>query len=159
MSEEPTPLALALGRVPTGLYILSTLDGERDLGFVASFVTQVGIAPPTMAVAVGKERGPLAAIRESGGFALSILDEASKGVMGGFFRPPAEGQTPFDALETSRTPRGAAVLDDALAWLDCRVTGEFETGDHVVVFGEVLAGELQRAGDPALHLRKSGLGY
>ena len=145
--------------MPTGLYILSTLDGERDLGFVASFVTQMGIDPPTMAVAVGKDRGPLAAIRETGCFALSILDDASSGVMGGFFRPPPEGQTPFDALEISRTPRGAAVLDKALAWLECRVTGEFETGDHVVVFGEVEAGALLHAGDPALHLRKSGLGY
>jgi 3-hydroxy-9,10-secoandrosta-1,3,5(10)-triene-9,17-dione monooxygenase reductase component len=112
-----------------------------------------------MAVAVGKARGPLAAIRATGGFGLSILDDGSRGVMSAFFKPPAEGTTPFDSLETSRTPRGAAVLDRALAWLDCRVTGEHETGDHVVLFGVVQEATPLREGDPSIHLRRNGLDY
>ena len=40
---------------------------------------------------------------------------------------------------------------------DCRVTGEFETGDHVAVFGEVVEGRLLREGEPSTHVRKSGL--
>jgi flavin reductase (DIM6/NTAB) family NADH-FMN oxidoreductase RutF len=47
----------------------------------------------------------------------------------------------------------------ALAWLECRLTGEHATGDHVIVFGTVEHGGLLRAGDPAVHLRKNGLAY
>ena len=50
-------------------------------------------------------------------------------------------------------------MDICLAWLDCKVVGEFETGDHVVVFGEVTEGDLLREGDSSVHLRKDGLGY
>jgi flavin reductase (DIM6/NTAB) family NADH-FMN oxidoreductase RutF len=162
MSQDTdlSPLAQALGRVPTGLYIVSTLGGERRaLGFVGSFVMQVGFEPPTLCVAIGKGRDHLAAIRATGSFAVSILDGASQGLMGPFFKPCPDGTTPFDGLETAAAPSGPPVLTGALAWLDCELTGEHETGDHVVVFGRITAGERLREGDPAIHLRKNGLGY
>lgn len=159
MSSPPSPLAQALGRIPTGLYIVTTLQDGRPLGFVGSFLMQVGFAPPVLSVAVAKEREHLAAIRAHGRFAVSILDGASQGLMSPFFRRHEPGTSPFDRLAQRATPGGLPVLADALAWLDCRVTGEFAAGDHVVVFGEIEHGELLRAGDPAIHLRKNGLGY
>ena len=144
-STQPSSVALALGRIPCGLYIVtSSLDGE-PVGFVGSFVMQMGFAPPTVCVGVGKERGPLAAIRDSGTFGLSILDADSRGLMSPFFRPPAEGGSAFDGLDVARREGGLVVLEGALAWLTCRVTGEHETGDHVVVFGEVTDGSVLRS--------------
>jgi len=157
--SELTPLARALGRVPTGLYVVSSLDGSAPVGFVGSFLMQVGLEPPTVCVAVGKARGPLEAMRAHGRFGVSILDEKSQGVMGNFFRKPAEGGSPFDDLELVQAPGGTPVLGAALAWLECRITGEHETEDHVVLFGEVEDGSQAREGDPAVHLRKDGLGY
>ena len=74
-----------------------------------------------------------------------------------FKRDPA--RTPFEDLEHRDSAAGLPVLTGALAWLDCRVTGEHDVGDHVVVFGEVTEAELLRAGNPSIHLRKNGLGY
>lgn len=156
---ELTPLARALGRIPTGLYIVSVPHGTSPLGLVGSLFMQVGLDPPTVCIAVGRGRDHLEAMRQSGSFAVSILDADSRGLMGGFFKPPAEGETPFDTLNTGAAPSGAPVLLDALAWLDCKVTGEHPVGDHAVVFGEVTAGELRREADPAIHLRKNGLDY
>ena len=156
---EISPLAQALGRVPCGLYIVTTTVDGAPIGFVGSFVMQQGIDPPTLSVAVGKGRDHLDAIRASGRFAVSVLDKESAGVMGGFFKPAPEGKTPFDELDTRTTEAGSVVLGEALAWLDCAYTGEHETGDHVVVFGTIEAGERAREGEPSVHLRKSGLGY
>ena len=155
-----TPVALALGRVPTGLYVVTALAADGPLGFVGSFVVQVGFAPPTLCVAVGRGRAPLAAMRAAGRFAVSILDPESSRLMGAFFRKYAPGETPFDHVEHAPAPGGGPpILTGALAWLSCRVTGEHETGDHVVVFGEVTDAALAREGDPSIHLRKDGLGY
>lgn len=159
MSDTITPLAQALGRIPCGLYIVSTLDGETPLGLLGSLVMQVGFDPPTVCVAIGKDRDHLAAVRESGRFALSIVDKQSAGVMSPFFKKLPGGESPFDALATKSAPGGPPVLTDCLAWLDCRYTGEHEVGDHFVVFGEVEAGETAREGDPQIHLRKNGLSY
>lgn len=165
-SETPPTQALAraLGRLPTGLYIVTTsapadaLGKSAPLGFVGSFVMQVGLAPPVLCVAVGKDRGPLTALRASSRFAINILDGASQGVMKRFFRKYPVGEGPFDGL-TLEHQGGVPVLPEALAWIACRVIGEHELADHVVVFGEAIAGRQAREGDPAVHLRKDGLGY
>lgn len=156
---EPTPIAQALGRIPTGLYVVTTLDGEAPVGFVGSFLVQVGLAPPVVCVAVGKARGPLEALRANGRFGVSILDSESQGIMGTFFGKLEPGQSPFDKLEVAHAAGGTPVLSGALAWLECRVTGEHELDDHVVIFGEVEDGAQARDGEPSIHLRKNGLGY
>jgi len=159
MPPENSPLALALGRIPTGLYIVSTLTGEGPLAFVGSFLMQVGFEPPTLSVAVGRSREHLVAIRASGRFGVTILDASSQGLMGPFFKRHEPGRSPFDQLAHRPAPGGSPILEGGLAWLECRVTGEHETGDHVLVFGVVEHGELLRPGDPAIHLRKNGLDY
>lgn len=158
MSDTPSPLARALGRMPCGLYIVSTEKDGAPLGFLGSFLTQTGFEPPTLCVAVGKGRTALEALRESGGFTVSILDADSRGLMKPFLKPPESGN-PFDAVAMTRAPSGRAVLEESLAWLDCTLAGEHATPDHVVVFGEVQAGDVLHEGDPCIHLRKNGLGY
>jgi flavin reductase (DIM6/NTAB) family NADH-FMN oxidoreductase RutF len=120
---------------------------------------QVGFAPPILCVAVGKERAHLAALRSAGRFAVSVLDKPGEKLMGAFFRKYEPGRGPFDELKTSRARGGSTVCDEALAWFECRVTGEHALDDHVVVFGEVTDAKLCREGEPSVHLRKNGLGY
>jgi len=155
-TPDHPPLALALGRIPSGLYIVTTTASEGPLGFLGSFVAQVGLEPPTVCVAVGKDRAHLTAMRASGRFALSVIDAESTGLMKPFFQ---SGGDPFEDLETAQTAAGSTVLAGALAWIDCRVTGDHELEDHVVVFGTAEEGSIQREGDSKIHLRKNGLGY
>lgn len=157
--SAPSPLAQALGRIPSGLFLVTTLDAGRPVGFVGSFVQQVGFEPPTLCVAVGKARGPLAALRASRAFGISILDGASSGVMGRFFRKLEPPATPFDGLKLTTARTGSPLLSEALAWLDCEFAGEHELADHVAVFGRVVDGSLLREGDPSVHLRRNGLSY
>jgi flavin reductase (DIM6/NTAB) family NADH-FMN oxidoreductase RutF len=153
------PLARALGRIPSGLFVVTTLKDDQPSGFLGSFVMQAGFEPPTLTVAIGRDRPHLADIRKSGRFALSILDPASRGLMTPFVKKVVPPATPFDGIAVARTAAGSFVLAEALAWIDCRVRGEHESGDHVVVFGEVVEAAVLREGDPWTHLRKNGLGY
>jgi flavin reductase (DIM6/NTAB) family NADH-FMN oxidoreductase RutF len=47
---------------------------------------------------------------------------------------------------------GAPVLDEALAWLDCRVAERCTGGDHTVFVGEVVAADACE-GTPLLYYR------
>jgi flavin reductase (DIM6/NTAB) family NADH-FMN oxidoreductase RutF len=156
---ESSSIARALGRVPSGLFIVTTARERQPSGFLGSFVMQMGFVPPTVCIAVGNSRPQLAEIRAAGRFAVSILDAKSRGLMTPFLRKLEAGESPFDGLQLATTSSGLPVLADALAWLDCRVSGEHSTGDHVVVFGEVTAGELLREGEPSTHVRRNGLSY
>lgn len=152
---EPSPLARALGRVPSGLYIVScTLDGA-PAGFLASFLVQCGFEPPSIVVAVGKERPHLAALRSKAPFGVSVLDAQSRGLMAPFMK----SATPFDGLATGSGPGGSLHLAESLAWLEARVRGECDAGDHVLLVATVEAGATLRDGDPLAHLRKNGLSY
>src|SRR5262245_56498725 len=105
-ANELSPLARAIGRIPTGLYIVTTLADGGPVGFVGSFLMQVGFAPPTLCVAVGKERGPLAAMRATGRFAVSVLDGGSAALMGAFLKKPPAGTSPFDLVAHAPSPAG-----------------------------------------------------
>ncbi len=152
----PSPIARALGRIPTGLYLVTTRIEGRPAGFLGSFLVQTGFAPPTVCVAVANGREHLSGMRRSEHFAVSILDERSKGLMNPFFK---KGNDPFEGLAAQEVAGGARVLTDALAWLSCKVIGEHELPDHVIVFGEVVDAHLAREADPLVHLRKNGLSY
>ena len=159
MTISPSSVALALGRIPSGLYVVTTRRGKDPLGFVGSFVMQAGFEPPTLSVAIAKEREHLAAIRSAGRFAVSVLGGSGQNLMAPFFKRHEPGRSAFDQIEHRSSPTDLPVLTGALAWLDCRVSGEHATGDHVVVFGVVEHAELLRPGEPTVHLRKNGLGY
>lgn len=156
---DTSPTARALGRIPSGLFIVTTIGQRGASGFLGSFVMQTGFDPPTVCLAIGKSRPHLLEVRASGRFALSILDPKSRGAMAPFVRKLGEGESPFDGLSLAKTPHGLSVLSESLAWIECRVSGEHATGDHVVVFGEVTAAEVLREGEPCTHVRKDGLRY
>ena len=158
-NPDTSPIARALGRIPSGLYIVTTLGSRGASGFLGSFVMQMGFDPPTVCVAIGKSRPHLVDVQKCGRFAISILDKKSSGLMAPFLRKLPEDASPFDGLQLIPTRSGLSVIADALAWIECKVTGEHATGDHVVIFGEVSEGALLREGDPSVHLRKNGLSY
>ncbi len=158
-TPDPSSLSRALGRLPSGLYIVTSLREDKPVGFLGSLVQQVGFAPPTLVLAVGKEREPLADLRAAGRFTLSQLDAASRSRMALFLKRPPGGGSPYDGLAIERAPSGIPYLAEALAWLDCRIVGEHDAGDHVALVAVVEAGAQLHEGDPHVHLRKNGLAY
>lgn len=158
-ASETSTIARALGRIPSGLFVVTTLNEREPVGFVGSLLMQIGFEPPTVCVAVGRTRPHLEYLRRSGHFAVTILDKPSSGLMAPFFKKSPDGKSPFDGLNVLSSPVGSPVLGEGLAWLACRVVGDHAAGDHVAVFGEVVDGALLREGDPTIHLRKNGLSY
>jgi len=158
-TPQPSPLARTLGRIPSGVYVVTTLRSGAPVGFVGSFVQQVAFEPPTLVLAVADEREQLADLRKTGRFALSVLASGDQSLMSPFLKRLAPGATPFDGLAVAQTRSGLTILEGALAWLDCRITEERPTGDHTVLFAVVEDAQLLREGEPRIHLRKNGLGY
>jgi flavin reductase (DIM6/NTAB) family NADH-FMN oxidoreductase RutF len=158
-TPDVSPIGRALGRIPSGLFIVTTLADGRASGFLGSLVMQTGFEPPTVAVAIGSARPQLEHVRKCGAFALSILHPQSRPLMTPFVRKLEEHESPFDGLALAKTPRGLSVLSESLAWIECRVIGEHATGDHVVVFGEVSQAAILHEGEPCTHVRKNGLRY
>lgn len=153
------PLAHALGRIPSGLFILTTGRGDDATGMLASFVQQAGFSPPVVTVALGKERSIVPQLRACGAFCLSILHDASSHLVKHFARGFEPGQPAFVGVDIDIADNGVPFLTRAHAHLACRVIGEIAWSDHLVVAGEVIAGHRIDDERPLTHVRKSGSSY
>lgn len=164
MSEPSfaTPLEIgpALGRVPSGLYILTARDGSRASGMLASWVQQAGFSPPMLTVAIHQDRFLGDWVRRHGRFTLNQVPQQQKGLLKRFSRSFPPDESPFDGLAIRLEAEGGPVLDEALAFLDCKVAGQIGSGDHQVFLAEVVAGGVfAPEASPFVHIRQNGMHY
>lgn len=157
-------LAIALGRIPSGLFVVTWREEDRDRGMLASWVMQAGFAPPMVTVAVAPARALCAAIEAGSAFVVNVLAENQRPLLARFGKPAGPDDDPFAGLAVGRAPCGAPTIAETAAWLEChavsRMTGTFETpGDHIVVLAGVTAAGSGPDAQPLVHLRKNGLRY
>ncbi len=152
-------LAAALGRIPSGLFIVTLRHGTAETGMLASWVQQCSFDPPQISLAIRKDRDLLAWLTLETAFTVNILDDTQTDMIVHFGKGFALGEPAFTGLEIDH-PRGAPpVLCEALAYLECRVVSRVAAGDHDLVLGRVVAGQLLSEGHPMVHVRKSGMHY
>ena len=158
MSEVSRDLAAALGRVPSGLFVLTARQGGAETGMLASWVQQCSFDPPLLTVAVKRGRD-LAPWIEANSFVLNILDESQTDMVIHFGRGFEIGEPAFTGLEVDRTAARAPVLQEALAFLECQTLARHLAGDHDLFVCQVVAGRMLGEGKPMVHIRKSGAHY
>jgi len=160
MPDSSVEWAAVLGRVPSGLYILTACQHQEETGMLASWVMQCSFEPPRLSVAVQPQRRISAWLTPHASFVLNLLGEGQKNLMAHFAKGFEPGQPPFEGLVTERTETGAVILSEALGHLLCRVADRYPAGDHDLVIATVLGGRLhQPEGKPLTHVRKNGLRY
>jgi len=123
-------------RLASGISIIATnCDGVR-YGLVATTVTSVTDAPPTLLVCVNRSASIRPALREGCAFSVNLLSSAQAGLIHRFTDPRYREER---FLETAwqDSPEGPPVLSDAEASLTCKIRKMMDYGSHCIVFGEV----------------------
>lgn len=160
--SKRNPIGQALGRIPSGLYILTARQGDRATGMLASWVQQAGFDPPMVTVAVAKSRCLAGWIENSGRFSLSQLAHGGKPLLKHFAKGFGPDESAFEglALREDVQAEGGPILAEALAFLDAEVVGEIESGDHRIFLGRVVGGDVfSTTPEPFVHLRGNGFHY
>jgi flavin reductase (DIM6/NTAB) family NADH-FMN oxidoreductase RutF len=147
-----------LRKIPHGLYVCGVKEGEEVNGFTASWVMQASFQPPLVVNCVNKSSGSHAMIQSSQVFALSVLEVGQKEMAQKFFKPQRRVGNKFEDVEFYLGETGCPIITDSLGYVECRVIGAVEHGDHTVFVGEVIAAGIHREGDPLL-LESTGWNY
>ena len=159
--ELRNAIGSALGRIPSGLFILTAQHEDRRSGMLTSLVQQACFEPPMVCVAVAKGRAIMPLISESRKFGLCQLASNDKVMLRKFSGGVAPGDDPFlgfDLLE-SHLP-GVPIVASALAYLECELTCHMDVeGDHDLFVGVVRSGGEPNPGEPHIHVRKDGFHY
>jgi flavin reductase (DIM6/NTAB) family NADH-FMN oxidoreductase RutF len=148
-----------LRKIPHGIYVCGVKEGEEVNGFTASWVMQASFTPPLVTNCVKNDSTSHAMIKASGVFALSILEDGQKEIAQNFFKPLRRTGNKFEEIEFYvGEETGCPIIKDALGYVECRVVGSVEHGDHTVFVGEVIGAGEHREGNPLL-LESTGWNY
>jgi flavin reductase (DIM6/NTAB) family NADH-FMN oxidoreductase RutF len=142
-----------VGRFATGVTVITTtLDGEHHAMTCNSF-TSVSLDPVLVLFCAEKIARFHDVVLTSGTFAVSVLAQGQEDVSRRFAVRGRPLEDQFVGLAHSHgSTTGAAVVDGALAALECRTVSTTDAGDHTVVIGEVLGlGVPDPSGDPLLY--------
>jgi flavin reductase (DIM6/NTAB) family NADH-FMN oxidoreductase RutF len=136
----------------SGVTVVTTLrpDGS-PCGLTASAVCSVSLEPTMLLVCVEKAADSHGCIAQSGVFAVNVLGEGKGETLARRFCV-SDAREKFTGVAFRAEHTGAPVLDEALAWLDCRVADQCTGGDHTVFVGEVVAADTGE-GAPLLYYR------
>jgi flavin reductase (DIM6/NTAB) family NADH-FMN oxidoreductase RutF len=150
----------ALGRIPSGVFVLTAAHAGKQDAMLASWVQQASFQPPTVSIAVGKGRGIVELIKAGKVLGLSVVPEGDTALMKRYARGIKEGEDPFAGAQIMTTPGGAIVMKQALAWLECSLISSCDFGaDHELLIAEVTNGAVLHPGASFTHLRGSGFHY
>lgn len=131
-----------------GVYIVSTLDGVRPTGCVANSAMQITSSPATIAVSINHDNYTNACIKASGKFAISILSEqTAPGLIGTFGFQSGKEVEKFDGVSVLEK-EGVSVVEDACAYVVCKVIDSMETATHTVFLGEVVDADVLTKEEP-----------
>ena len=149
----------ALGRVPSGIFILTTCRGEQTTGMLASWVMQAGFDPPTVSVAVKLGRYVCDWLSAGAPFVLNLVGDGQTHFLKHFGSGFAAEEPAFEGVEITRSDRGVPILSASAGYLECQPTQHVDSGDHRIFLATISGGDLLVDVPPMVHVRKSGAHY
>jgi flavin reductase (DIM6/NTAB) family NADH-FMN oxidoreductase RutF len=138
VAVDPAAYRAAIGRFATGVCVVTT---PGPAGLTTNAVTSVSLDPLLLAVCFDATSRTLEAVRASRRFAVNVL-RAGQDELAAVFASKRVHREKFEAV-THSVEHGLPVLDDALAWLACRVERLVPAGDHEIALGAVEAAQAE----------------
>ena len=148
-----------LRKIPHGLYICGVRDGEEMNGFTVSWLMQSSFKPPLIVNCVKQGTGSHDTIEKTKVFAVSFLEDGQKDLAAKFFQPKSRVGNKFEDVEFYEgAETGCPIIKDSLGYVECKVVGTVDQGDHTVYVSEVIGAGIHREGKQLL-LETTGWSY
>ena len=135
MSIDVAAFRAVLATVPTAVSVISVRDHDgADHGMTVGAFTSLSLRPPLVLVCIGDDATIAPVMRDAPLFGVSVLAEDQAALSDLFADRARRG---FTGVAHVRGPSGTALLDGAVAHLECAVVARHPGGDHTIVVGEV----------------------
>ncbi|WP_247998053.1 flavin reductase family protein [Brucella tritici] len=129
----------AMSRLATGVTLITTCGSEgQALGMLATAVSSVTAAPPTILVCINRSARIHADLTASGVFCVNFLADNQREIADRFGSSEGRDRR-FQIGDWQTDATGAPVLAGSVAALDCKLSEMVDIGTHSVIFGQVAA--------------------
>ncbi len=146
LTAKPVPGAVSRGdfletlaRLTTSVWVVTANNAlGRPLGRTVTSMMSVSAAPPTIMVSIMRDADLAEAIRATQGFSLSMLASSQEEVANAFAGKVSPEERFAHAGSWAAWPSGRPRLLDALAAMDCELSGVVETETHLLFVGTLI---------------------
>lgn len=122
----------AMGKFATGVTIITTKLGDEVKGMTANAFMSVSLDPALVLISIGENAHLNKYVRDSGKFAVSILNKEQQDISAYF-----AGQVQEVRKVDFNWFNGMPTINESLVNLTCDVQNTVVAGDHTLYIGEV----------------------
>jgi flavin reductase (DIM6/NTAB) family NADH-FMN oxidoreductase RutF len=132
---NPADFRAAMGKLPTGVTVVSASGPDGPSGATANAVCSLSIEPMLMLACLDRGSRTLLAVQAANRFGVSVLHAGQEEIARGFATkaPVADKWQGIDWRDRDGIP----AIADPLVWVACELRDVIAGGDHVIVTGEV----------------------
>ncbi|MFZ1886601.1 MAG: flavin reductase family protein [Candidatus Binataceae bacterium] len=150
MPIEKNELRRVMGHFATGVTVITSVRASGEMhGLTANAFSSVSLVPPLLLICVDKKAESYPCFEESKVFTVNILSAEQEALSRKF---AVSGGNKFEGVSYRIGANGVPILDGSIAYLECRLSGSMDAGDHTVYLGEIEQAETHEA-KPLLFFR------
>ncbi|WP_310963935.1 flavin reductase family protein [Nocardioides terrisoli] len=146
---DPRAMRNAMGVFATGVVVITTSSEGVPYGMTANSLTSVSLNPPLLLACFRADSKTSVALQERGAFVVNFLSERQQHISRIFAQSKED---PFAHFAAEQVDGDLPVVPNSLGWTMCEFDSAVTAGDHLVVFGRVVAA-FHREGVPLVFYR------
>ncbi len=150
MAPDPQEFRRVMGLFATGVTVLTTWRNEGFHAMTANALSSLSLEPPLVLVCIDKRARTHHFVETAGCFAVNILGEEQVHLSNHFARSWPEGADMFESIPYHLGEVGCPLLEGCLAYLECRLVGAHDGGDHTIFVGQVKTATAAMIGLPLI---------
>jgi flavin reductase (DIM6/NTAB) family NADH-FMN oxidoreductase RutF len=149
-------IAALFHRLSYGVYVVGVAAGDRHGGFTAAWVMQTSFDPLLLALSINSNNASYELLHTGGGFTVNVLKREQLELARLFGTRSGRNQDKLAGIRWRPGRTGAPILEQALAYFDCELSGRHRAGDHELVLGRVVEGKVLDPGATPLSYADTG---
>ena len=138
-----------LQQLSQGVYVIGVADGEKVNAFTAAWVMQVSFSPVLLAISIHPEHYSYQLLKQGNVCSVNVLSQKQMHLAAHFGQSGLKDKMSVGTWAAAVT--GAPVLQESLAYFDCKMSHEVAAGDHQLVVCEVLEARQLNVGTAMLY--------
>ena len=143
-------------RLTYGVYVIGVAHGEKRNAFTAAWVMQASFDPLLLALSINPDNASYPLLHAGGGFTVNVLKKDQQELARRFGTRSGRNEDKLAGIRLRPGRSGAPILQDALAYFDCKLEGRLRAGDHELVLGRVTDGRILAPGAEPLAYADTG---
>ncbi|MEE8478568.1 MAG: flavin reductase family protein [Candidatus Neomarinimicrobiota bacterium] len=129
---------IILRKIPSGLFITTAKEGKKATGTVISFVSQISIDPPYIALAIRKDSNFYRVAENSEYLAVHLPSKDQQSIVSSFFKIKDQSQDSINGHDISWSDLNNPLLDDIPMILEVKIIEIIKKGDHPIFICEIV---------------------